>query len=426
MMGVRPAWLSQLSFVATVLVLSVFGVGMIYSAGVLEIPSSVTQGLWLRQSVFLTAGIVGMLIVSRIPLRWFEWLAVPVYVLGVGVLAVTLVIGTGVGTAEGVNSFLSIGGFRFQPAEAAKIATALALAGLLAGREEPPRYLRDLLTPGALVVPPLALVLLQPDLGTALAFIGMFFAVIFWAGTPWPLIILAASPGLGLILSFSALVWSIYIVLLVAGLYLYRFRLYLVESVGVILANVAAGAVAQPLWNSLAEYQRNRLLVFLDPGLDPRGAGWQLIQSKVAVGSGGLLGKGFTAGTQKRLAFLPEQHTDFIFGVVGEELGFLGTSLVLLLFAHLFFRLIRMGETAPSPFAGLFIFGILGIWFTHVFVNVGMTIGVVPVTGIPLPFISYGGSFLLMSWIAAAMVVALASDDPLQRSATNRTEKTRG
>ncbi|MDE2795367.1 MAG: rod shape-determining protein RodA [Gemmatimonadota bacterium] len=393
------------------LLLSTFGVGMIYSAGVLEVTSSVTQGLWIRQATFLGVAVVACLIVARIPLRWFEWVAVPGYVLGVGVLAVTLVVGTGTGTAEGISSFLSIGGFRFQPAEAAKISTALALAALLARREEPPRYLRDLLTPAALVGLPLVLVLLQPDLGTALAFIGIFFAVIFWAGTPWPLILFAASPGLGLILAFSLRVWAVYIVLLAIGLYLYRFRLYLVESVVVILGNVAAGAVAQPLWNSLAGYQRNRLLVFLDPSLDPRNAGWQLIQSKVAVGSGGLFGKGFTAGTQKRLAFLPEQHTDFIFSVVGEEFGFVGTSVILTLFGLLFFRMISVAEAAKRSFAGLFIFGILGVWLTHVFVNAGMTIGVVPVTGIPLPFISYGGSFLLMSWIAAAMVVAVAGDD---------------
>ncbi|MDE2876735.1 MAG: rod shape-determining protein RodA [Gemmatimonadota bacterium] len=404
-----PLW--QQPMVITLLLLSVFGVGMIYSAGVLEVPSTVTEGLWIRQAVFLGASVVGLLVVSRIPLRWFEWVAVPAYVLGVAVLAVTLVAGTGAGTAEGISSFLSIGGFRFQPAEAAKISTALALAALLARREGPPLYLRDLLTPAALVGLPLGLVLLQPDLGTALAFLGIFFAVIFWAGTPWPLILFAASPGLGLILAFSLRVWAAYIVLLAIGLYLYRFRLYLVESIAVILGNIAAGAIAQPLWNSLAEYQRNRLLVFLDPELDPRNAGWQLIQSKVAVGSGGVFGKGFTAGTQKRLAFLPEQHTDFIFSVVGEEFGFIGTSVVLVLFGYLFFRMITMAEAAKRSFAGLFIFGILGVWLTHVFINAGMTIGVVPVTGIPLPFISYGGSFLLMSWMAAAVVLALANDD---------------
>ncbi len=403
-------WVGHLPFVAPVLLLSLFGVAMIYSAGVLNIPSPVTQGLWIRQGVVLGGSIGVLLVVSRIPMRWFDWTAMPVYILSVGVLAATLVVGTGAGTAEGVRSFLAIPGFRFQPAEAAKLATVLVVAKLLASRESSPQYLRDLLLPGLAVGLPLGLVLLQPDIGTAMAFVGIFFAMIYWARTPWPLIVFAASPGLALVLSFNTIAWSVGFILLLVGLYLYRYRLYLVESLSVVAANLAAGAMAQPLWNSLADYQRNRLLVFLNPELDPRGAGWQLVQSKVAVGSGGILGKGFTLGTQKRLNFLPEQHTDFVFSVVGEELGFVGTSLTLLLFGYLFFKMIQIAEESRSLFAGLFVFGIMGIWLTHVVVNIGMTVGVVPITGIPLPFISYGGSFLLMSWLAAAIVVAMASD----------------
>lgn len=406
-------WLGQLPFLIPVLVLSLFGVAMIYSAGVLNIPSPITQGLWIRQAVILAGSIVALLVVSRIPVRWWEWTALPVYIVAVGVLAVTLVIGTGSGTAEGVRSFLDIAGFRFQPAEAAKVAAVLALARLLATRESSPEYLRDLLVPAIVIGIPLALVVLQPDLGTAMAFVAIFFAMIYWAGTPWPLIVFAASPGVALFLSFNTIAWSIGFIVLLIGLYLYRYRLYLVESLSVIVANLAAGALAQPLWNSVVkEHQKNRLLVFLNQELDPQGAGWQLIQSKVAVGSGGILGKGFTEGTQKRLNFLPEQHTDFIFSVVGEEFGFLGTSLTLLLFGYLFFRMIQIAEESGHLFAGLCVFGILGTWMTHAIVNIGMTIGVFPITGIPLPFISYGGSFLLMSWLAAGMVVAMASDRP--------------
>lgn len=405
-------WLGHLSFVLPVLALSLFGVAMIFSAGVLNIPSPVTQGLWIRQAVILVGSIIALLVVSRIAVRWFEWTAMPIYVLAVGVLGVTLVIGTGSGTAEGVRSFLAISGFRFQPAEAAKVATVLALARYLSTRESSPQYLRDLLVPAIVVGVPLALVLRQPDIGTAMAFVAIFFAMIFWARTPWPLIVFAATPGIALILSFNTIAWSIGFIVLLIGLYLYRYRLYLVESLSVIVANLAAGALAEPLWNSIREYQRNRILVFLNPGMDPQGDGWNLIQSKVAVGSGGIVGKGFTAGSQKRLNFLPEQHTDFVFSVVGEEFGFIGTSLTLLLFGYLFFKMIQIAEESRRLFAGLFVFGILGTWVTHVVVNIGMTIGVFPITGIPLPFISYGGSFLLMSWLAAGTVVAMASDKP--------------
>jgi rod shape determining protein RodA len=331
-------------------------------------------------------------------------------VVGVLLLAITLVIGTGAGTAIGVKSWIRIGGFGFQPSEFAKIATILMLARVLSQRKEPLTSLRDLLLPSVLVGLPLALVMLQPDLGTALAFGGILFAILFWAGTPVALLLLVASPGVGLVLSFDTRIWSAYIVGVVAFLYLYRYRLFLFESVAVVLANVAAGTISRPLWESLKPYQQNRILVFLDPEVDARGAGYQVIQSKVAVGSGGLTGQGFTLGPQKRYDFLPEQHTDFIFSVVGEELGFLGTMAAILGFAFILTRLVRMAEESPDPFAGLVLLGILGAWLVHIFVNVGMTVGVVPITGIPLPFVSYGGTFLLMSWVAVAIAVRVAHE----------------
>ncbi len=404
-------WFVDPALVGGVLALSLFGVAMIYSAGVLNVPSPVTQGAWMRQLLWLSLGLAAFTAASRIPLRWFEWAAIPAYVLSVTLLAATLVVGTGRGTAQGVKSWISIAGFTFQPSEVAKLATILALARLLASWEEPPANLRELLAPSALVALPLGLVILQPDLGTALAFVGILFAMLYWAGTPVAFLILLASPGLGMILSFDTLLWSISMVLLGTFLYAWRYRLYLVESVAVVLAYLAAGTVARPLWESLAEYQRNRLMVFLDPSVDPRGAGWHLIQSKVAVGSGGLTGKGFTLGTQKRLDFLPEQHTDFIFSVVGEELGFVGTSLAILAFAWVLWRLIKLAEGSGDPFAGLVIFGIFGAWIVHIFINIGMTVGLVPVTGIPLPFVSYGGSFLLVSWVAVGTVARLAHEE---------------
>ncbi len=410
MIRVFRAWAGAPPMVFTVLLLSIFGVAMIYSAGVLNVPSPVTENIWQRQLIWFLLGIVAFTAVSQIPPRWIEWAALPAYVVGILFLMATLVIGTGAGTAAGVKSWISLGGFRFQPAEVAKIATILALARLISARREGLQNLRELVAPVALVALPLGLVILQPDLGTAMAFIGILFAMLYWGGTPAPLLILLASPGLGLILSYDTMVWSGYIIILTLSLFFYRYRLYLVESVAVVLANLAAGTVALPLWLSLADYQKNRLLVFLDSTVDPRGAGWQIIQSKVAIGSGGLLGKGFTQGTQKRLDFLPEQHTDFIFSVVGEELGFLGTSLVILAFAFILLRLVRLAARATDPFAGLVIFGIFGAWITHIFVNIGMTVGLVPITGIPLPFVSYGGSFLLMSWIALAVAVRVSQE----------------
>ena len=410
MRGSFRFWTGDPWFVPGVLALSLFGIAMIYSAGAVNVPNPVTETAWVRQGVWLVLALLAFSGLSRVPARWIEWVAVPSYVLSVVLLAATLVIGTGAGTAAGVKAWIDLGFIRFQPSEIAKLATILMLARLLAQRERPLASLKDLLVPAALVGLPVVLVMFQPDLGTAMAFGGILFAMLFWAGAPVALLLLVLSPVAALILAFDLRIWSWYILGVIGFLYIYRYRLFLVESVTVVLANFAAGTIARPLWNSLAEYQRNRILVFLDPEVDPRGAGYQLIQSKVAVGSGGLTGQGFTMGAQKRFDFLPEQHTDFIFSVIGEEFGFRGTLLAILAFAYVLSRLIRMADAAADPFAGLVLLGIFGAWLVHIFVNIGMTIGLVPITGIPLPFVSYGGTFLFMSWVAVAIAVRVAHE----------------
>jgi rod shape determining protein RodA len=404
-------WAGDPALVTLALVLSLFGVAMIYSAGVLNVPSPMVEGAWRRQLLWLALSLAAFTTVTRVKASWIEWGAMPAYLVAIVLLGAALAVGTGAGPAERVGRWLQVGPVRFQPSEFAKVAAVLGLARFLASREDPPATVRDTVAPSILIGLPLALVVLQPDLGTAFAFVGILFAALYWAGTPPLHLFLLASPGLALILSFDTRVWSAYFVGLVLAVYFLRYRLYLVESTGVVIANLAAGTIALPLWGSLAEYQRNRLLVFLDPGMDPRGAGWNLIQSKVAIGSGGLLGKGFKQGTQKRLDFLPEQHTDFIFSVVGEELGFIGALLVITLFGMVLLRLVRLAERTVDPFAGLALFGIFGVWLVHVFVNVGMTIGIVPITGIPLPFLSYGGTFLLTCWVLTALAVRLARDE---------------
>jgi rod shape determining protein RodA len=403
-------WALDPALVLAIILLSLFGIAMIYSAGVVYVPDPVTQHAWIRQSVWFGLALVAFTVLARVPLRWIEWVAVPSYVFSLLLLAATLVIGTGAGTAAGVKSWIRLGPIGFQPSEIAKIATILVLARLLSQRTDAPTSLKDILAPAAIVAAPLGLVMLQPDLGTAMAFVGILFAMLFWAGAPAAILLLVASPVVGLVLSFDTRIWTVYILGVLAFLYFYRYRLFLFESVAVVLANLAAGTIARPLWNSLKAYQQNRILVFLNPDVDPRGAGYQIIQSKVAIGSGGLLGKGFTLGTQKRFNFLPEQHTDFIFSVVGEELGFVGTLLVILTFTYVLWRLVKRAQDSPDPFAGLVLLGIFGAWLVHVFVNIGMTVGLMPIAGIPLPFISYGGTFLMMSWVAVAIAVRVADE----------------
>jgi rod shape determining protein RodA len=188
------------------------------------------------------------------------------------------------------------------------------------------------------------------------------------------------------------------------------YKPYLLEGVALVVANVVMGVVAPIVWDKLKPYQQRRLLVFLDPMNDPRASGYHVIQSQVAIGSGGWLGKGWTQGTQKRLAFLPSQHTDFIFAVVGEEMGFIGVCIALTLFLFLLLRCTRIASRASDSFGSLVAFGLSASWFVHVIVNVGMTLNLMPITGIPLPFFSYGGSFMLISWLAIGLLVRISGE----------------
>jgi len=394
------------ALVVSVGLLALYGLATLYSAGQTDVPTFVAT-IWQRQLVWLGLSLAVAGLTFRTSPRLLEWATPFVYAIAVFLLVLTLFIGTGAGTAAGSRSWLAIGAHRFgQPAELAKLAVILLLARWLAALRESPATLRDLIVPGLIAGLPCVLVLKQPDLGSAIIFVAILFVMLFWAGTKPSLLLLAASPVIGLVLAFSTVAWGVWIAVL-AGLLLW-WRPYLWEGLAVMGLNVLGGVLALPFWNRLAPYQQNRLLAFLNPDVDPRAAGWHVIQSRVAVGSGGLLGKGFTEGTQKRLAFLPAQHTDFIFSVVGEELGFVGVLIALILFAWLLFVLLRIARRATDPFSSLCVFGVTGLFFTHIVENVGMTINLMPITGIPLPFFSYGGSFLLVCSLGVGVALRVA------------------
>ncbi len=388
--------------------LMLFGLATLYSAGQTDVPTR-AAGVWHRQFIWFGIGIVACFIIYNVSLRVLEWLAPALYALSILLLGLVLVVGTGGGTAESSHSWLSIGGHKIgQPSELAKVATVLMMARFLSSRKEAPRSLKDLIGPALIVGVPFLMVLRQPDLGSALVFVGIFFAMLFWSGVRPRLLFLMATPGISLLLAFNTLAWSGWIILFV--LILIAWRPYVWDWTMFLAANIAMGAIAMPLWTRLAPYQQNRLLTFLNPEVDPRAAGYHAIQSRVAIGSGGWFGTGYTEGPQKRLAFLPEQHTDFVFSVVGEELGFLGVFVALSLFLMLFLVLLRIARRAPDPFSSLVVFGIVGLFFTHVFENVGMTVNLMPITGIPLPLFSYGGSFFIICLLCLGVALRVAYD----------------
>ncbi|HSH75519.1 MAG TPA: FtsW/RodA/SpoVE family cell cycle protein, partial [Longimicrobiales bacterium] len=208
MIRLLERWAVDVRLVVAIAGLSTFGIAMIFSAGAVRIPNPITGEAWLRQSVWFALALVAFTLLARVPLRWIEWVAVPSYVISVVLLAITLVVGTGSGTAAGVRSWIDLGFISFQPSEIAKLATVLAVARLLAQRQKPLTSLRDLLAPSTLVGLPLLLVVLQPDLGTAMAFVGILFAMLYWAGAPVTLLVLVASPVVGLFLSYDTATWS--------------------------------------------------------------------------------------------------------------------------------------------------------------------------------------------------------------------------
>jgi rod shape determining protein RodA len=395
------AGLGDPALLGAALFIALLGIAMIWSAGQVDIPS-IVAGAWRRQLAWLFISLAAFTVVVRVPMRWLEWATPWIYALAILLLLLVLLVGSGPNT----RSWLRFAGFSFQPAELAKLATILMLARILGSKNDRPTGLFDLWKPVLVVVAPFLLVMAQPDLGSALIFVVILVSALFWAGIPLFTIFMLVSPGVSLILGFSAPVWGVWFVVVVIALYLRR--PFMAEAVSVALANLAAGALAAPLWNRLAPYQQRRLLVFLDPDVDPRGAGWHLIQSKVAIGSGGVTGQGFGQGPQKRLAFLPEQHTDFIFSVVGEELGLIGVLAFLTLLLWLLRRVLRIATDSGQGFGSLVVFCFFAVWFAHLVINVGMTVGLMPVTGLPLPLISYGGSFLLTTFVGLALVCRVA------------------
>lgn len=390
------------------LILSIGGIALIYSAEQTAVGEPTAY--WQFQTIWLFIAIVAYAAAGSMQMRWLEKLALPAYAISILLLVAVLAFPA----ISGARSWIRLGGIGFQPSEFAKIATILMVARWVASRETAPRELSDLAVPAGIVALPALLTLIQPDLGTTTVFVLLLAGLAFWSGARPVMVFFLLSPIVSILLTFSLPLWSIYIVALGVTLVLVNPRRGAWVYVGA--TNLMMGIVSLPLWNSLAGYQQRRLLVFLQPDVDPQGAGWNVIQSKVAIGSGGFLGKGFLEGTQKRLAFLPERHTDFIFSVLGEELGFIGVLVALALFAALLYEGVRIAERNPDAFGSTLAFGLVVMIFGHVAINTAMTVGLMPITGLPLPFLSKGGSFLVVCFVAVGLWRVAWSD----RFATRR------
>jgi len=386
------------------LLLIPIGIVMVYSAS----GHGSRMGFWQRQVAWAAISIVFLAVAFLIPGRYIYGFSYIIYTLSIMSLILVLFRSSGPGLAR---RWLRIGPIGFQPSEFAKIATVIALARYLSGRGS--RWgIRHFLIPMVIVLIPMALVIKEPDLGTSLMFVAVLFPMLYWSGVRFSHLLFILSPVINVfcviiwVVSGRYIPWAAFILSFTLLAIVSRLRLSTIITLVVI--NVVVGIGASYSWDRLQGYQQKRILSFFNPGLDPMGTGYQIIQSKIAIGSGGILGKGLFKGTQSRLDFLPARHTDFIFSVLGEELGFMGCLSLIGLFLFIIWRGVKIASTVQSAFSSLMAIGLVSLMLFHIFVNVGMTMGIMPVTGIPLPFISYGGSFMTMNMLSMGLLLNIS------------------
>ncbi|MBM3328310.1 MAG: rod shape-determining protein RodA [Calditrichaeota bacterium] len=355
-----------------------------------------------KQLLFAGVGLGLMLMLALTPLRLYYVWSVAFYLL---MLAALLFVDIAGDEHLGARRWLSIGGFSLQPSEPAKLAMIIMAARLLGQLRHDELGWKSLVLLFVVMFPPLMLVMAQPDLGTSTVFVATSVSILGWSGLPMWYFLVAALPFISL---FAATLPYISLPLVAVGFaLLWRSGMKWVGTILMVGLCVAAAFAAPMAWNRLEPYQQKRLTTFLDPEADPLGSGYQVIQSKVAVGSGGIFGSGYLKGTQTQLRFLPQQHTDFIFALAGEEFGLLGTTTVMLLILIYGWRGLRIAWRARTQFAALVAVGMTGLVAYHAVINIGMALGMLPVTGLPLPFLSYGGSFLLTCLAATGVLLSV-------------------
>ena len=379
------------------LALVIIGLMLIYSA-TFDINNAAN---FYRQALWAGFGLIVMLVTAFIPLRTIQRLSFAFYFTILAILAIVLVVGS---TVKGSKSWFAIGGIGGQPSEFAKIATVLAFASYLSKTDVSISQIKHLVIALCIFAVPMFLILAEPDLGTTIVFFATLLPLLYWAGVSNFILIAILVPilvALGALLGTAQFL----IATILGGVLLYLFRenrFAVAVAFGIALT---IGLSVQIMYEHMHVYQQKRITTFLNPETDQLGAGYNVTQSKIAIGSGGFFGKGYLKGTQTQLNYIPEQWTDFIFCVLGEEFGFLGASIVLSLFAALLLHGLRVANISKNKFGSLTAIGITSILTTHIVINTGMAMGLMPVIGLPLPFMSYGGSALIANMMEVGLLM---------------------
>jgi len=388
--------------------LAIFGLIAIYSATQGEVAQFLPdyiQNNFVRQSVWVGLSLTILVAIQFTSPRTFQGVAYLFY--GVTIILAIVTVFAGV-EVSGSRSWLSIFGLRLQVSEFLKLATILAVANYLTHkRDMTANNVKTAFTTILLILLPAVIVILQNDTGTALVILSLIPVVLFWSGLPYGLSLIMISPAIIGYFTVIGLPFGITaaVIIAIAVLFLQKSRWYSLSVL--VLGLVVIIGTEVGLQHVLQPHQRARVEAFVNPSLDPQGAGWNVLQATTAVGSGGVTGKGFMEGTQTQLRFLPEQWTDFIYCVIGEEFGFIGSSILFLLYTFLFLRLMTMASNHKHPFAQLVIISVTFLYFTHFVINIGSATAVLPIMGVPLPFVSYGGSAFLANTIMLAVCLNL-------------------
>jgi len=384
-------------FIPLVLLI-LFGLIAIYSS---TVNHPLASGRFQQQVIAAITAIFVFFIVYSLPQQLFKSFAVTTYIISILLLIAVLFVGK---TVYGAKSWLSFGPIGFQPSEIGKLGTILCLAHWLSYKNRDINNIKDIGIALLIGIVPIILILLEPDTGTAIVFVIITLSLLFWSGISLFALFVVLSPGIVVAASlFGTVTFILSLLFVVVALFLFKRDLF--NSATVFVMNLGASFFFDYAFRFLKPHQQKRIETFLDPGADPLGSGYNALQAKLAIGSGGFWGKGFLQGNQTQLRFIPEQWTDFIYCVVGEEFGFVGSLLVLILFLIIFIRLLNLSSIAKDNFSVLVIIGVLSLLFSHFAINIGMNVGVTPVIGLPLPFLSSGGSSLLINMILLGMVM---------------------
>ncbi len=379
-----------------------FGLVAIFSATV-----NLNGTNFYKQLLFALISIVIFFFLYFAPSKLLKLSAIPIYSFSLFLLLVVLLGGE---TVYGAKSWLSLGPIGFQPSEIGKIGTIFMLAYWLSKSNVQLDNLKDLLIALSLGLFPVILILAEPDMGTAIVYVIVIFTLLFWAGIDLFGLFVILSPVVIVFLSFFGTIAAV-VGFLALVIILFFFRKDIFLSLTIFIVNLSSIFLFDLGVKLLKPHQQRRIMTFLNPLSDPYGSGYNAIQAQTAVGSGGLFGKGFLHGSQTQLRFIPEQWTDFIFSVIGEEFGFIGSAVILILFSIIFYRLLRIALKHKDHFAGLVTIGFLSTLLIHFFINIGMNIGLAPVIGIPLPFMSYGGTALIVNVSMIAIVMSFYKDN---------------